>query len=130
MAVVKFSDDPSKNSGGLMINPASGTTKFESGQLDAKIFFVVDKLKVGEISAPVLMTDRGKQDYRIYYLKERTNPHKANLDQDYARIQQWALDRKKMDVIEGWINERIATTYLNIMEPYRSCVFQRKWLKN
>lgn len=129
-AVVKFSDDPSKNSGGLMINQASGTTKFESGQLDAKIFFVVDKLKVGEISAPVLMTDRGKQDYRIYYLKERTNPHKANLDQDYARIQQWALDRKKMDVIEAWINERIASTYLNIMEPYRSCVFQRKWLKN
>ncbi len=129
-AVVKFSDDPSKNSGGLMINQASGTTKFESGHLDAKIFFVVDKLKVGEISAPVLMTDRGKQDYRIYYLKERTNPHKANLDQDYARIHQWALDRKKMDVIEAWINERIASTYLNIMEPYRSCVFQRKWLKN
>lgn len=129
-AVVRFSDDPSKNSGGLMINPATGTTKFESGQLDAKIFFVVDKLKVGEISAPVLMTERGKQDYRIYYLKARTNPHKANLDQDYARIQQWALEKKKMNVIDAWISERIASTYLNIMEPYRSCVFQRKWMKN
>jgi peptidyl-prolyl cis-trans isomerase SurA len=115
-AVIRFSDDPSRNSGGMMINQASGTTKFESGQLDAKVFFVVDKLKKGEVSAPVLVNDRGKQDYRIYFLKERTNPHKANLQEDYSKIQQWALERKKMDMVDGW-NE------------YRNCDFQRKWLK-
>ena len=130
IAVLRFSDDPSKNSGGLMINQASGTTKFESNQLDAKIFFVVDKLKDGEISAPVLMTDRGKQDYRIYYLKGRTKPHKANLEEDYARIQQWALEHKKMDTVDAWINQKISTTYISIMSDYRNCDFQRKWLKN
>ncbi len=129
-AVLKFSDDPNKNSGGLMINQATGTTKFESSQLDAKIFFVVDKLKVGEVSAPVLMTDRGKQDYRIYCLNARTKPHKANLEEDYARIQQWALERKKMDMVDGWIDSKIASTYIAIMDQYRDCEFQRKWLKN
>ncbi len=127
-AVLKYSDDPSKNNGGMMINPATGTTRFESGQMDPKVFFVVDKLKVGEISAPVLFkSERGKEEYRIYLLKERTNPHKANLEQDYAKIHQWALEKKKMDVIDEWISEKTAKTYIRIMDQYKSCDFQRKW---
>lgn len=128
-AVIRFSDDPSKNNGGMMINSATGNNRFEMNQLDPKIFFVVDKLKVGDISAPVPTTDRGKQDYRIYYLKSRSNPHKANLDEDYSRIQQLALDKKKMEVINKWITSRINSTFIKIMDNYRNCPFQRKWLK-
>jgi peptidyl-prolyl cis-trans isomerase SurA len=113
-----------------MINNASGNTRFEMSQLDPKIFFVVDKLKFGDISAPVLTTDRGKQDYRIYYLKDRSNPHKANLDEDYARIQELALNKKKMDVIDEWITSRISSTYIKILGNYRTCPFERKWMKN
>ncbi|MCK9218437.1 MAG: peptidylprolyl isomerase [Bacteroidales bacterium] len=128
-AVMRFSDDPNKNSGGMMINPVSGNTRFEASQVDPKIFFVVDKLKVGDISVPVLTTDRGKQDYRIYYLKARSNPHKANLNEDYARIQQVALEKKKMEVVNEWITNKIKSTYITIMKDYRTCPFQRKWMK-
>jgi len=129
-AVVRYSDDPSKNNGGLMINQQTGNSKFESSQVDPKIFFVIDKLKVGEISSPVLTTDRGKQDYRIYYLKSRTNPHKANLEEDYARIQLIALESKKMNIINEWITNKLNTTYVAIMDDFRNCTFQRKWIKN
>ena len=129
VAVLKFSDDPGKNSGGWMINQASGNARFEASQIDAKIFFIVDKLKPGDISAPVLTSDRGKQDYRIYYLKSRTNPHKANLDDDYARIQQLALERKKQEAMDTWVDQKLASTYVAIMEDYRGCAFQRKWIK-
>jgi peptidyl-prolyl cis-trans isomerase SurA len=98
--------------------------------VDAKIFFVVDKLKVGDVSAPVLTTERGKQDYRVYYLKSRTNPHKANLDDDYARIQELALDQKKMAMVDEWIVNKLKTTYIAIMGDYRNCEFQHKWIKN
>jgi peptidyl-prolyl cis-trans isomerase SurA len=113
-----------------MINQQTGNSKFESSQVDPKIFFVIDKLKVGEISSPVLTTDRGKQDYRIYYLKSRTNPHKANLEEDYARIQLIALESKKMNVIDEWITNKLNTTYVAIMDDFRNCTFQRKWIKN
>jgi peptidyl-prolyl cis-trans isomerase SurA len=127
-AVVKYSDDPSKNNGGLMINPNTGNSRFESDQLDPKVFFVIDKLKVGEISAPVLFkTDRGKEEYRVYYLKVRTSPHKANLEQDYAKIQQWTLDKKKMKIMNDWIEKKTTRTYVKIMNPYSKCDFQRKW---
>ncbi|MCX6252022.1 MAG: peptidylprolyl isomerase [Bacteroidetes bacterium] len=127
-AVLRYSDDPSKNNGGLMINQNSGNSRFESDQLDPKVYFVVDKLKTGEISTPVLFkTDRGKEEYRIYYLKERSNPHKANLDLDYARIQQWALEKKKSDVLDTWINDKTARTFIRVVGPYKNCDFQRKW---
>lgn len=129
-AVMKYSDDPSRNNGGLMVNPMTGTSKFEASQLDPKVFFVIDKLKVGEISTPVLYkTDRGKEEYRIYYLKTRTTPHKANIDEDYAKIHQMALDEKKNDVINDWIKGRIVKTYISIDEEYRKCPFQREWIK-
>jgi peptidyl-prolyl cis-trans isomerase SurA len=129
-AVIRFSDDPSKINGGMMINNVTGNSRFEMGQLDPKIFFVADKLKVGDISAPVLTTDRGKQDYRIYFLKARSNPHKANLEEDYSRIQQLALDKKKTEVINEWITSRINSTFIKIMDNYRNCPLQRKWLKD
>jgi peptidyl-prolyl cis-trans isomerase SurA len=129
-AVLRFSDDPSRNNGGLIINPVTGTSKFEASQLDPKIFFVIDKLKVGDISAPVLYkTDRGKEEYRLYYLKSRTVPHKANLQDDYAKIHEMALDQKKMDVMNNWIKERIGKTYISIDEEYQRCPFQRNWTK-
>jgi peptidyl-prolyl cis-trans isomerase SurA len=129
-AVIRFSDDPSRNNGGLIINPITGTSKFEASQLDPKVFFVIDKLKVGDISAPVLYkTDRGKEEYRIYYLKTRTVPHKANIQDDYAKIHEMALDQKKMDVMNNWIKERIVKTYISIDEEYQRCTFQRNWTK-
>ena len=131
-AVLRYSDDPSKNNGGLLVNTATGTTRFETSQLsqlDPKVFFVVDKLKVGEISPAVLMkTERGKQEYRIYYLKDRTNPHRANLEYDYARIQDLALEKKRAKVMDEWINTKLATTFISICDQYRNCDFKRKWI--
>jgi len=129
-AVIRFSDDESRNNGGLIINPVTGTSKFETSQLDPKIFFVIDKLKVGEISAPVLYkTDRNKDQYRIYYLKTRTNPHKANLQDDYNKIRQIAEDEKKSELMNNWMKEKISKTYIKIDENYRNCPFQREWIK-
>ena len=131
-AVLKYSDDPSKNNGGLLVNNASGNTRFESSQLsqlDPKVFFIVDKLKVGDISSPVLMkTDRGKQEYRIYYLKDRTSPHRANLDNDYARIQTMALTQKKEKAVNTWVSEKLPGTYIRIENEYKNCEFTRKWV--
>jgi peptidyl-prolyl cis-trans isomerase SurA len=129
-AVIRFSDDPSRNNGGLMVNSVTGTSKFQANEVDPKIFFVIDKLKVGDISSPVLYkTDRGKEEYRIYYLKTRTTPHKANIQDDYAKIHEMALDQKKMDVMNNWIKERIGKTYISIDEEYQRCPFQRNWTK-
>ncbi len=128
-AALEFSDDPSKNNGGLMVNPNTGSTRFEMDEIEPAISFAIDKLKVGEVSAPLIMrTEEGKQAYRIIYLKIRTQPHRANMQEDYDRIQQWAKDDKNADVIQKWIKEKVKQTYVNIIPEYNTCVFENKWM--
>jgi peptidyl-prolyl cis-trans isomerase SurA len=127
-AIVRFSDDPSKNNGGLLINPMTGTTLFEIDQLDPKVSFVTDKLDVGDLSAPVqFQTDDTKDAYRILLLKKRTEPHKANLRQDYDRIQAYALENKKQEVITEWIEDKAGQTYVRINDTYNECKFSNDW---
>lgn len=127
-AVQEFSDDPSKNNGGLLINPMTGTSLFDSDQMDPKVFFVVDKLEVGDISSPVqFQTQDGKDAYRILFLKSRTDPHKANLKQDWDKIHDWALEEKKQETIGEWIAEKSENTYVKINNNFKDCVFINTW---
>lgn len=127
-AVVKFSEDPSKNNGGQLINPMTGTTLFESDQLDPKVFFVVDKLEVDDISAPVqFQTEEGKDAYRILYLDSRTEPHQANLKQDYDNMQELALAQKKQEELNKWVLEKVDNTYIKINDDFNNCEFSQAW---
>ncbi len=128
-AVEKFSEGKNKNSGGYLINQYTGGTAFEAEQLDPQVSFVIDKLKVGEISNPVPMkTDKLKDAYRILYLKDKTKPHRANMKDDYPKIQQWALQRKQKKVIDEWVNEKSAQTYIRISDDFKNCQFHYHWL--
>lgn len=127
-AALKISDDPGKVNGGLLINPASNNSIFPADQLDPKVFFVVDKLRIGEISGAVpYTTEDGTSAYRILKLISRTEPHKANLKDDYNQIQEWALNDKKGKSVAKWIRDKSKTAYLRIDERYKDCKFQYDW---
>lgn len=129
-AVLKYSDDPNRISGGWIINPETNSTRFASDQLDPSLFFIVDKLDVGEISQPVrFLTDENKEAYRILYLKIRTEPHRANLQDDYDKLKNWARANKQDSLISDWINEKIEDTYIKVNEKYASCTFLNNWIK-
>ncbi len=132
-AAAKYSDDEeSKNSGGLIMNPFNGSTRFqmdEIGQMDQTVAFAIDKLKVGEMTKPMPMTTHdGKQAYRILYLKKRTSPHKANLVDDYQKIQASALSVKQQDAINSWIKKKVAGTYVHLADDFKNCTFNNKWI--
>ncbi len=127
-AVEKFSEDPGKNSGGLLINPTTGTTKFEMDQLDPQVSFAIDKLEVGAISNAVPMkTEKNKDAYRILKLKSRTKPHRANLKEDYNRIYKWALEYKQQQKIAEWVNKNAGNAYIRINNRYLDCNFEFEW---
>lgn len=127
-AAKKYSDDPSKNNGGIMVNTESGTSKFKTDELDVSVFYVIDKLKVGENSQPVPMkTDDAKQAYRILYLKSRTDPHRANMKDDYDKIQEAALTEKQNEAVKKWIKQKTAITYIHIANEYLGCDFTYDW---
>ncbi|MDD5571766.1 MAG: peptidylprolyl isomerase, partial [Bacteroidales bacterium] len=127
-AAVKFSDDDSKNNGGLIVNPSTSSSKFQMNEIDPSLFFVIDKMTVGEISKPIFMKDKhGKQALRIVMLKSRTKPHRANLTDDYQQIQNAALSEKQNNAVKEWINKAKKHSYIKINGIYKGCSFKYSW---
>lgn len=128
-AAREYSDHPSRRSGGTMVNPFTGTTRFRSDEIEPNLFFVIDRLEVGEISRPIqTMTDDGNMAYKIVWLRDRIEPHRANLKQDYDFIQNLALQEKKEKAILRWVIRRLEHTYVHVHEDYAECEFDVKWL--
>ncbi len=115
-AVQKFSEEEySKTRAGIMTNPTSGEAYWELGELDPEIYFAIDKLKLGEISAPIeFSSPYGESIYKIVKLRNKTTPHVANMNDDYSRIQQAAVEEKKSKHIRDWVDKKIPRNYVEI----------------
>ena len=132
-AARKLSDDEeTKQSGGLIVNPYTASTMTEMDQLDPSLFFVIDKMEVGDVSEAVKISDPRKQaGYRIIKLKGRTEPHRASLDTDYQAIKGAALAEKEQKVLQEWMHSSAAGTYVHIDEEYtEGCTFMQEWNEN
>ncbi len=129
-AVAKYSESETKKSGGMLINQYSGGVSFTESQLDESIAPTVEKLSVGEFSTPILSkTDDGETCYRIVVLKKKILPHKANMVDDYDKIQKSALENKKQTVLDKWVSEKIKDIYVNVFSSYQKCTFSHSWVK-
>lgn len=130
-AAYKYSEDQdTKNRGGIMVDMKTNSSHIPTDQLDAGLFSIVDKLKVGEISDPVYFkTQEGKDAYRLVYLKSRTLPHKANLKEDYPKIKDLATASKKQEKLENWMKKYIALTYIRVNTNYNYCHSLDRWKK-
>lgn len=131
-AAAEFSDDENSSSyGGMMVNPKTGTTSFAIEDVDSKMFFEVDHLKVGEMSEPKLVVSPdGKKSYKIFYLKSKTKPHKASLSTDYQKIQQEALVQKQGKFLDQWLKKQVKENYVMLKEKYLFCDELNKWVKS
>ncbi len=130
MAVKRFGneDQQSYNNDGRMVNPATGNTFFEIGDLDPDIYFTVDTMDVGEISAPFMFRDpTGERYFRVVQLQSRSSPHKADLRKDYSKIQMAAIEAKKSEFISDWVSDKVGATYMDIDPMFNGCPVLRKW---
>lgn len=124
-------DEKTRFNGGIMVNPKTGSTKFELSDFSTRDYLVISKLSVGEISEPYESIDeKGNIIYKIVTIKSRTNPHIANLKEDYELIKQMALQYKEQEVLANWIKEKIKTTYIRINDNFKNCDFAiKEWVK-
>ncbi len=121
-AVGKFSTDELSNRTGGMITDQQGGTVLEVEDLDPAVALMLDTLKPGNYSAPMVYTNaRGERSCRIVYLKSLTAPHKANLQEDYSRIQFAAMQKKKGEHMQNWVREKAPGFYIKIDPEYKQC---------
>ncbi len=130
-AVKIHSDEDDKVNGGYLVNPNTGSTLFSAEDLDQQVSVVINRLQVGEVSNPVPMKTKNDKDaYRLLVVKRKTTPHKANLKDDYALIQQWTMQKLRQEAINKWINAKSSKAYVKICDDYCDCDFQFDWKIN
>jgi peptidyl-prolyl cis-trans isomerase SurA len=135
-AVLKYSNDEmTKQNKGIITNPITGEQTWDMehlNQVDQQIFILTDAMEKGEVSTPNLYTDiyERKQGIRIVRLMDRTDPHLANLKDDYSLIKLAAENDKKQKTINNWVQNKISKSYIKIDSTYKDCIFKNNWLAN
>ncbi len=131
-AIKKYSskEEESYNNNGRLTNQVNGTTFFETADLPPEIYFEIEKIDVDGITEPIEYTSpRGETQFRIVKLLSRTRPHKANLDQDYAKIQFYAKENKKNEYFGRWVQEKATKKYVKLDPRFAECPNLELWGK-
>ena len=126
-AALKFSQDDSKNNGGIILNPQTGGSSFLIEELDSELSLSVNGLSEGEISIPFNFTNFDQRvGCRIIFVNSLSEPHIANLSDDYDRLQNFTLQQMKSDALANWRNETIANTFIKLNTSL-SCDLLTNW---
>ena len=125
----EYSDDEaSKSNNGLVVDPVSNSQRWPMNELDRETALVIDALSPGEVAQPQLVVlPDGKKAYRIIRLRSRSEPHVADLERDYRVILQAAEASRRADEVDGWVREKVGTTYVRIDPRFASCSFRNAW---
>lgn len=114
-AASKYSDDEAAKFAGPCITDRDGSTYVTIDQLDKEMVGMLSKMKVGDISQPTKFeAEQGKKGVRVVFLKSRSKPHRMNMDDDYSKISQFALEEKKSKVLDKWLGSKIPTYYIMV----------------
>ena len=114
-AAGRYSDDDAVKFAGPCVTGRDGSTYVTIDALDKDMVAMLAKMKVGDISQPTAFTDeQAKKGVRIVYLKSRSEPHRMNLEDDYSKISQFALEEKKSKTLDKWLQTKVPTYYIMI----------------
>ena len=126
---IKYSEDESKNNGGVIVNPQTGSSSFVLEELEFSVSSTIDGLKENEYSKPtVFVSFDGRKGCRIINVDRIIEEHQANLKEDYDRIQSVALQEMKAQALNEWKKDKLKQTYIDIKKDF-DCVWNDNWKK-
>lgn len=141
-AAEEYSDDKySRHNGGIVTNHEmleyynAGNTQYSTTKFmreDLRYDYpTLSTLKEGEISSSFRSADlRGNELNKIVKLVRIIPTHPANLQEDYPQIEQLALEAKKSEVFERWLDQKIDGLFVRIEPEFRNGDFYNKnWVK-
>lgn len=127
-AATRYTEDEQAKFAGPFFIGRDGAPYVTIDLLDKDLVAMLDKLKPGEYSQPVVFDDNGKKGVRIVYYKSRTEPHRLNMKDDFSRISTMALEEKKQKALEKWMKEKIPTYYIMIDDDAKNCTDLSKYV--
>ena len=131
-AALRYSqDEDTRMNGGQVVNEMTGNTKFALDNFATRDYLIIKNLDLGEISESYESEDKhGKIIFKAVVLRSRTNPHIANIKEDYDLMKQMTMYNKQNEIIDNWVKEKIESTFIRLDNNYKNCNFRLVgWLK-
>ncbi|WP_339785170.1 peptidylprolyl isomerase [uncultured Imperialibacter sp.] len=121
-AAKEYSDDKATASDGGFLLDGTGAPRVSVEEIDPVLFFTLDTMKVGNITAPIdYRLDDGTQALRLIYYKDKVPPHQANLEQDFQKIYQATLGAKKNKILSEWFRKAQGDVYIDVDPEFDFC---------
>lgn len=100
-------DKDTKNNKGIMVNPQTGSTRFQMQDLPHAVAQRVEKMQPGDISEAFVMMDEAKnrEVVAIVRLTNRIEGHKANLSDDYNQLKTMYEVVAKEKILKDWVEQ-------------------------
>lgn len=126
LAAQLISDDKdTRNNNGIMFNNNTASSRFEMQDLPVDVARAIDRMEVGEISAPFTYRQRNdKIVCAIVKLKSKIAGHKANLKEDYETLVGLYTAMMSEKKVAEWIKNKQRTTYVRINKDNRDHKFK------
>jgi len=126
-AVIRYSQD--KNTvmnAGMMINPNTGSSRFEYQDLAPEIAKQIYTLNEGDVSQPFVMMDQTKnrEVCAIVRVAKKTDIHRANLTDDFQAIKAMLEQKLSAEFLHDWILKKQKTTFVQIDPKWQGCDFE------
>lgn len=125
-------DKDTKNNKGIMMNPKTGSSRFEMQDLPQEAAKKLELMQPGDVSEAFIMKDahKNRDVVSIVKLSNRIPGHKANLSDDYNLIKEMYEQSARQKILKDWIEKKIKDTYVRISEGWDGCEFQYDgWIK-
>ncbi|TXF77702.1 peptidylprolyl isomerase [Chryseobacterium sp.] len=129
-AAFKYSDDKrTKFNGGMLANSETGSDRLEKLNLPPTVSYQIAGLNAGDFTEVFEDEMNQKKTVTLIKMNEIIPAHQLDTATDYDRIKQMALNKKKNEMVEKWVNEKLPNTFISIDNRYKDCTFKTDWNK-
>ena len=129
-AAYRFSDDKKSKFNGGVITAEDGSDKLEKLNLPPVTSYQIAGLNKGDITDVFEDKEQDRKIVSIVKVDEVIAAHQLDIVTDYDRIKQLALNKKKNEMVEKWVKEKLPNIFISINDRYKDCVFKTDWRKS
>ena len=128
-AAYKYSDNKNTKFNAGVIPAEDGSDRQEKINLPATVAYQIAGLNKGDLTEVFMDELNQKKAVVLMKVNDIIPEHSLDIATDFERIKSFALNKKKNEVLEKWVKENLADTFISLDNRYKDCQFKTDWNK-
>ncbi len=129
-AAFKYSDDKRTKFNAGVLTDNNGSDRMERLSLSPTLGYQIAGLNKGDITDVFEDELNRRKAVSIVKIEEVIPAHQLTIETDYDRIKQLALNKKRNEMVDKWIKQRLPNIFISIDNRYTDCGFQPELKKS